>query len=126
MTWTLADLDVGTTLLTVNNRLATELRARYDALQVAARRKAWPSADILPWHAWLTRQYQQLLDAGHTDLDLLNPAQERVVWQEVIERHGEPGALLRPAAAAESAQTAHRLCSDWQLDRHPLATLGGG
>ncbi|MCP5437289.1 MAG: PD-(D/E)XK nuclease family protein [Chromatiaceae bacterium] len=126
MTWTLADLDVGTTLLTVNNRLATELRARYDALQVAAGRKAWPSADILPWHAWLTRQYQQLLDAGHTDLDLLAPAQERVLWQDIIERHGEPGALLRPAAAAESAQTAHRLCSDWQLDRHPLATLGGG
>ena len=126
VTWTLADLDEGTTLLTVNNRLATELRARYDSMQLAVGRKAWPSADILPWHAWLTRQYQQLLDTGHTCLDLLNPAQERLVWREVIERSGETGALLRPAAAAESAQTAHRLCSDWQLDEHPLEALGGG
>lgn len=101
VTWTLADLDEGTTLLTVNNRLATELRARYDSMQLAVGRKAWPSADILPWHAWLTRQYQQLLDTGHTCLDLLNPAQERLVWREVIERSGETGALLRPAAAAE-------------------------
>lgn len=125
MTWTLADLDDGCTLLTVNNRLAGELRGRFDRLQTAAGRRVWPSPDILPWNAWLRRHYEGLLDRGLTDLDLLDPAQERLLWQAVIERHGAAGGLLRPAAAAQSACDAYALLVDWQLDAFPLETLGG-
>jgi len=125
VTWTLAALDDGTTLLTVNNRLAAELRARFDRAQAAAGRRVWPSPDILPWSAWLRRHYEHLLDAGHIESDLLSPAQERLVWQTVIERHDATSGLLRPTAAAHSALNAHALLADWQLDRFPLATLGG-
>ena len=117
-------MDGATTLLTVNNRLAAELHARYDRTQLAAGRQAWPSADILPWNAWLARLYEQLLDVGHTDLDLLSPTQERLLWEDIVGQDTAEAGLLRPAAAAESAQAAFALCHDWQLDAHTLASLG--
>ena len=125
MNWTIDALDRDTTLLTVNKRLATELRARYDQRQQMHGRRVWPSADILPWHAWLGRQYEQLLDTGFTELDLLSPMQERLLWQEVIERDPDNDGLLRPTAAAQSAQASYALLHDWQLDRHELGLLGG-
>jgi probable DNA repair protein len=125
VTWTLDALDGETTLLTVNKRLAAELRMRFDRRQVAAGRQVWPSADILPWNAWLTRHYTRLLDTGFTELDLLNAAQERLLWQEIVERHSGPDGLLRPAAAAENAMAAFALLHDWDLGGFPLATLGG-
>jgi len=125
VTWTLAALDDGTTLLTVNNRLAADLRARFDRAQAAAGRQVWPSPDILPWSAWLRRHYDYLLDVGRTEVDLLSPAQERLLWQSTIERRSGATDLLRPAAAAQSAFNAYALCADWQLDRFPLETLGG-
>lgn len=125
MTWTIAALDADSTLLTVNNRLAAELRTRYDRLQLTAGRRVWPTADILPWSAWLRRHYELLLDSGFTDRDLLSPAQERLLWQEIVEQHATPSGLLRPGAAADSASASYALLHDWQLDRHPLASLGG-
>ena len=121
----LDQLDASTTLLTVNNRLAVELRARYDRRQLAAGRTAWPSADILPWSAWLHRQYEVLLDSGGTGLDLLSPVQERLLWQDIVQRSGTGSALLRPAAAAKSAQQAFALCEAWGLDGQALAVRGG-
>ena len=125
MTWTLDALDDETTLLTVNQRLAGELRARFDAAQADAGRHVWPSADILPWSAWLRRGYEQLLDTGETSLDLLNPAQEALLWQEVIAQDPDAGPLLRPAAAAQAARATYQLLHDWRLDADVLAERAG-
>jgi probable DNA repair protein len=124
MSWTLDDLDPATTLVTVNNRLAAELRRRFDRDRAAAGQRVWPSADILPWQAWLARQYEQLLDLGFTRLDLLTPAQERLLWQEVIERDPAAAALLRPGAAAEAARGSFALLHAWQLDGAALDLSG--
>ncbi len=125
VTWTFDALDSDSTLLTVNNRLAIELRARYDRNQLESGRKAWPSADILPWEAWMQRLYQRLLDHGHTDLDLLSPTQERLLWEDIIQRHDRGQGLLRPAAAADSARAAYTLYHAWRLEEYPLGLLGG-
>ncbi len=128
MTWTLADLDGNTTLLTVNNRLAVELRARYDRLQSESGLRVWPSADILPWNAWLTRCYEHLLDSGFTSADLLDANQERLLWENIVEqssRAQNQPQLLRAAAAARQAQAAHLLIADWQLDEARLKSSGG-
>ena len=101
------------------------MRARYDGLQASEGRRVWPSADILPWSAWLQRHYARLLDAGFTELDLHNTAQERLLWQETVERDPVTAGLLRPAAAAESARAAYALLHEWRLERFPLASLGG-
>ncbi len=125
MTQTLAALEGGFTLLTVNKRLASELRQDYDRLQLGAGRRAWPSADILPWNAWLQRLYEQLLDSAFTDRDLLSPHQEKRLWQQIVAATVNMPGLLRPAAAAESARSSYALLQQWQLDRYPLASLGG-
>lgn len=125
VTWTFDALNSDSTLLTVNNRLAVELRARYDRNQLATGRQAWSSADILPWDAWMQRLYQRMLDSGHTNLDLLSPAQERLLWEDIIQQHDRGPGLLRPAAAADSARAAYTLHRAWRLDEHPLALLGG-
>lgn len=97
-------LDSDTTLLTVNKRLASELRSRYDHRQAAVGKTVWPTPDILAWGAWLTRLYEQLLDNGYTQRDLLNRLQERLLWQQIIEQAPGQAPLMHPSAAADSAQ----------------------
>jgi probable DNA repair protein len=118
-------IDPAIPVLTVNNRLAAELRRRYDRRQADRGLAAWPSAQVLPWAAWLQQQYEQLVDAGACREHLLGPEQERVLWQDVLAQDDPDAALLRPAAAAQLAQQAYQLLHDWRLDAHPLAALGG-
>jgi len=72
-------LDAGVTVVTATRRLTRDLRRQFDARQVAAGRRAWPSADILPWHAFVAR-----------------------AWQGVA---GDGGDLLLPPSAAATATT---------------------
>ena len=123
--WRLEAMDPSTTLVTVNKRLALELRRRHDEAEVAAGRQVWESADILPWGAWLARHYSALLDRAFTRLDLLSPVQERLLWQEIIEADRTTGGLLRPAAAAEAARNTYALAQAWRLEADILAAQGG-
>jgi probable DNA repair protein len=111
-------------IVTVNKRLAAELRERHDTEQRQAGRRVWASADILPWDAWINRLYESLIDAGHADLDLLTPQQERLLWQQVIEHDPRGSLLLHTTAAARMAQTGHALCTDWHLDDQAIAGHG--
>jgi len=115
-----ANLDDSTTLVTVNNRLAQESQRRYDRQQAASGRSVWPTPDITPWSAWLRRSYEQLIDTGFTDRILLNPHQERLLWERAVRNSREGGDLLRPGAAARTAQQAWQLVNDWQLGREQL------
>ena len=112
-------------VLTVNNRLASEMRERYDARQAAAGLSVWTSPSILPWNAWLQGLYEVLLDDGSCDLELLTPAQEQLLWQDIIASDPDTGGLLRPGAAARLAREANRRLLDWQVDDQRLQALGG-
>ena len=116
----LANTESGTLLLTVNNRLAQELHRRYDRQQAALGRRVWPTPDITPWSAWLRRSYEQLIDTGFTPRVLLNQHQERLLWERVVRNSREGKALLRPTAAARTAQQTWQLLNDWQLDTEQL------
>jgi ATP-dependent helicase/nuclease subunit B len=107
-------------ILTVNNRLAQELHRRHDRRQVASGKRVWPTPDITPWNAWLRSTYAQLLDSGFTTRILLNQHQERLLWERVVRNSREGAQLLRPAAAARTAQQAWQLVKDWRLDTEPL------
>ncbi|HEU5284252.1 MAG TPA: PD-(D/E)XK nuclease family protein [Burkholderiales bacterium] len=115
-------LEAGATLVTPNRRLARDLARRFDRAQIAAGRSAWPSADLLPWGAWLERT---LAEAARDDarLRLLAPAQELALWQHLIEASRDLPPLLDTAAAARSASAARRLQVAWRLDLH--AAPGG-
>ncbi len=112
----------GGLLLTANKRLSREIRHRYEALQLARGAAVWEQARILPWDTWLERCFQELLDLGHEDRLLLSAFQERLLWEQVIRDGGADGyeTLLRPAAAARTAEAAWRLVQEWMMPRDRL------
>ncbi|HEY7761018.1 MAG TPA: PD-(D/E)XK nuclease family protein [Burkholderiales bacterium] len=116
----LRQLESGATLVTPNRRLARDLARRFNRAQIGAGRGAWPSADVLPWSAWLERT---LGEAARDDsrLRLLGPAQELALWQRLIEPSGAESPLLDTAAAARSASAARRLQLAWRIDLRPAA-----
>ena len=110
-------LDAGATLLTPNRRLALHLKREYDTMQLASGRSVWPTADILPWNAWIERCYEDLLHsprAGELP-SLLGAAQEQALWEEVIRGSDIAGVLLAPAAAAVQCREGWRLVHSWRL-----------
>lgn len=108
-------------ILTVNNRLSLELHRAYDRRQAATGLKAWPTPNILPWSAWMLQAYESLLDSGFTQRVLLNPHQERLLWEQVVRSTKTARDLLRPNAAARTAQQAWQRVQDWQLSIEDLS-----
>jgi probable DNA repair protein len=117
----LRQLESGATLVTPNRRLARDLARRFNFAQIAAARSAWPSADVLPWSAWLERTLAEAV-RDDAQLRLLGPAQELALWQRLIESSREVSPLLDTAAAARSASAARQLQLAWRIDLHAAAS----
>ena len=112
----IAALKAGATLVTASQRLARHLAAAYGAAQQAHGAPVWEAPDILPWHQWLERFWQEsfgLLDADTPQL-LLSDFQEQTLWEEVI-RAADSEPLLQVPAAARSAHEAWQLLHAWKL-----------
>ena len=101
----IAALEAGATLITPNRRLALSRKNAYDAAQAAGGKSVWPSADALPYGAFLERTWQELALAEHGAL-LLSVQQEIALWETVIESSRFAGLLLNAAAAARAAREA--------------------
>jgi probable DNA repair protein len=113
----IATLKAGATLVTASQRLARHLAATYGAAQQAQSAQVWEAPDILPWHQWLERFWQEsfgLLDADAPQL-LLSDFQEQTLWEEVIRAADSENPLLQVPAAARSAREAWQLLHAWKL-----------
>jgi probable DNA repair protein len=109
-------LQAGATLVTASQRLARHLAAEYGVVQQAQGAAVWEAPDILPWHQWLERFWQEsfgLLDADAPQL-LLSDFQELTLWEEVI-RAADSEPLLQIPAAARTARDAWQLLHAWRL-----------
>jgi probable DNA repair protein len=107
----LAALAAGATVVTPTRRLAGALRAAYDTAQQAHGRAAWRSPDVLPWAAWLQRQWQTAAFAAPLPV-LLDAQQEAAIWERVIHESPEAGRLLHlDAAAGEAREAWHMVCA---------------
>jgi probable DNA repair protein len=123
----LPDIDgAGSTLITVNRRLARTLAAAFHGARLAAGETVWESLDILPLQSWLARTWGDYVDgAGGRHPALLGPEQDLALWEQVIAEHaaGAEGlALLQAGAAARNAQAAWATLRAWRL--HPRDELG--
>ena len=58
-------LAAGATVITPNRRLALYLKSEYDAAQARSGKSVWPSADALPYGAFLERTWQEMADIGY-------------------------------------------------------------
>lgn len=113
-------LDDDTTLITVNRRLARALTDAYAERRIAAGERVWRTPDVIPFSAWVERSFRSSSEhANKADPLLLRPAQERMLWEQVIRQHAPPGdeqeVPLAAAAAARRAQDAHALVNAWNI-----------
>src|SRR5688500_8009615 len=113
----LAGLGAGVTVVTPNRRLATELKRKFNQARAADGISAWEAADILPISAFIERLYQEVLYSGQVPglPMLLTPAQEDVLWEDIIRQSEAGAALLSVPETAKLAREAWMLAHEWQF-----------
>jgi len=107
-------LAAGVTVVTPNRRLAQVLKAEFDLFQTNRNLSVWEDADILPFGALVQRLYEDSLYAeSPKDLSqLLTSAQERQLWESVLE--GAP--LLSVADTAADCAKAWKTAHEWRIE----------
>ncbi|TMI02147.1 MAG: PD-(D/E)XK nuclease family protein, partial [Betaproteobacteria bacterium] len=105
------------TVVTPNRRLAQALTAEFDAFQIGKGLSVWEAPDILPFGAFVERLWE---DALYSELGdklplLLTPAQEQLLWQEVIASSREGKDLLFTETAAAHCRDAWGLLHQWRI-----------
>lgn len=110
----LAKLSQGITVITGNQRLAYVLRQNFDQEAISKGAKVWSTPDILPWHSWLQRLWEEALIAGEISetRKVLAPQQERAIWQELL---SEDLPFQPMSKAALQVQKAWQLLWEWHL-----------
>ncbi|MDR2710930.1 MAG: PD-(D/E)XK nuclease family protein [Burkholderiales bacterium] len=99
-------------LVTPNNRMARTLVRAHDAAQRAAGLTVWPTAQALPYAAFVGRLWRQL----STVMPLprcLNARACRILWSEIIGQDTE-ASLYATAGATTLAQETWRLMHLWR------------
>jgi probable DNA repair protein len=105
----------GVVVVTTSRRLARDIGRQFDAWQLGQGRRAWETPRVLPFGAFVSG----LHDIAQHDPALtgvrapLGPAQERALWEGVIEAGDVP--LASPAGAAQLAAEAWSLAHQWQI-----------
>lgn len=101
----IAHLAAGGTLLTANRRQSRIIRRLYDDAQVAAGRRCWIAADVLPLDAWLGARWQELTARDPALPTLLSDTETSWPWRQTASRYLDPTLVSVPdmAAAARRA-----------------------
>lgn len=113
--------------LTATAHQARFLRDRWSAQQLQNGQRAWEAPQILSVQAWMRQQWSALLQQG-VDLPLLlNPDQERSVWQQLLSSLlPEQSQILRQRGLVDHAMRANQLFTDWHEEEEQLAQLLAG
>lgn len=100
-------LHAGETVILPSPRAAGELRRHFDREQRKKGLRAWQPAPVLSWDGWLESLWSGLTFEGIESRILLNPLQERHIWEGVIgaSREGTqlPKSSLRQLATLASS-----------------------
>lgn len=105
----------GAVVVTASRRLAREVGRQFDRWQADQGRRVWETPRVLPFGAFVA----SLHDVAQHDPALtvaraqLAPAQERALWEGVVEAGDVP--LASPAGAAQLAAEAWSLAHQWQI-----------
>ena len=106
-------LDNGERLLLPNARAAREVRFAFDARQRGRGRLAWEFPEVASWSQWTSSQWSELVVAGAETRLLLNAAQERSLWREIIAEDPANGSFGSADSLAELAGTAWQLAASY-------------
>jgi len=111
----------GYTLVTAGSRLARRIRHAYAADMIENGKTAWESPDVLPWQAWVTRCWESLQLARPSGLMLINAAQQRCLWQDIIQSSSYSADILQVNPIIDQAIQAYELCRSWAIPVFPQA-----
>lgn len=116
-------VEPGTTVLTVNNRLARAIAAQHARAMQAAGHTAWETPAVMPFSAFVVREWEHLREREDQDASdepprLLSAAQCQALWQRAV-READSGNVLSVSTAASNAAAARDL-----LLRHEVSLSG--
>jgi ATP-dependent helicase/nuclease subunit B len=107
-------IDSRATVVTPSPLLAAVIQKQYGSLQLARHRKSWQQPAVLSLSAWFQQTWALARRrVGKRVPALLTPAQERLLWQRVIQR--SEAEVLDTAATARAAASAVRTVVEWQI-----------
>ncbi len=105
------------TLITVNRRLARAVINAHAERRIAAGDRTWRTPDVIPFAAWMERIWRQSDHAPGAAL--LRPAQERLLWEQVVGENAPAGedeeTPLEVAPAARQASRAYAIVNAWNI-----------
>src|SRR5882757_8974370 len=108
-------LSRGAVLLTPNKRAARTLTAHFDSLQRETGKAAWTPPQIMPWAAWISSLWNDLLLQGKTNLIPLSALQEQFIWRRLIDEDRRVQITASTASLAKLAKGASDLLSQWDI-----------
>lgn len=109
-------------ILTANRRQAAHISRALTQSTAAENKYKQGLPKVLPIEDWWAQLWDCLVESGHeyaSNYKLLKPAQELLVWQQIIEQD-QGTELLKHLAAARSAMSAHRTLVLWDVQISPL------
>jgi probable DNA repair protein len=109
-------LEEGATAVTGSHRLARVLRREYNAIRQQQGDVAWEAPVLLPWQGWMSALWENFQFKVENPPALLEPWQERVLWQRAVLESEESSSLLQLGGAAATAQEAWALAVEWRLN----------
>jgi len=112
-------LEQGYSLLTPTMRLSRYLNNEYAALQLDSGKSVWESPDIIPWHAWLHRFWDDYSVYDDIALLRLTAWQQQSVWLNIVKNSDYSRDILQPQSVARRAIQAWDLTHQWQLPLYP-------
>lgn len=114
-----------TTVITPNRRLAATLHQFYQKYQLEQGNKAWQTPDILPMINWIERLWHAYTQREFSPIPLLlNPIQEKFLWEDILQSSQENTCILQISATADLITSAKDLLIQWQINiDHPSFQL---
>jgi probable DNA repair protein len=112
-------------VLTASRRLAHALRLAHASAAQASGLTVWRTPQILPWSAWLRRQYLEARAAAvdsDAPMRVLTQAQSKVLWDEIVASSPFASELLNPANAARAAARSWRRLHEYLIPVDALSS----
>ncbi len=121
---TLDQLTAGSVVICATRRLAQTLARAHDAAAQAIgnTQASWQTLNTTTFQQWLAQRFAHMALRGHeppalSQVRLLDPFQERLIWEQVIHEHLDHGTamLFDVSALASTAAEAHALIINWAI-----------
>lgn len=84
-------LSAGGLVVTSSERAARALLRAYHRSRQREGRSAWPAPDVMPWHAFVHRAWENGTRDGRL---VLSSPQELLLWRRIVAASGQPASVL--------------------------------